>query len=309
MLCLESRDKEGMLHCVFDVRMSENLTITQCFENKTKNLLSKQKQTFMSSQGRSRETRQTVKQRQAVWRSIKESMGDNEDPPAWAKELLTQVTSMKDTFQHKFDELSNSMKEIKKDTRAIVNRVGNAEKRIGSLEDKQVSQQLAIQDSAKEIKNLKAKVSYLESHSRRNNLIIVGLEEGLLETGDPAKDPGQELAAIFRYILDRRETDPAPEVDRHHRSLCPRPDPGEPPRPYIVRLLRWSDRQLILGAAAKKKKLSWKGKTFQVFQDLPADIQQRRAEYADIKKKLRGAGLRYGLLFPAMLIVTVGEEQ
>ena len=181
MLCLESRDKEGMSHCVFDVRMSENLTITQCFENKTKNLLSKQKQIFMSSQGCSRETRQTVKQRQAVWRSIKESMGDNEDPPAWAKELLTQVTSMKDTFQHKFDELSNSMKEIKKDTRAIVNRVGNAEKRIGSLEDKQVSQQLAIQDSAKEIKNLKAKVSYLESHSRRNNLIIVGLEEGLLE--------------------------------------------------------------------------------------------------------------------------------
>lgn len=51
----------------------------------------------MSSQGRSRDTRETVKQREAVWRSFKESMEDNEDPPAAAKELLTQVMSMKDS--------------------------------------------------------------------------------------------------------------------------------------------------------------------------------------------------------------------
>lgn len=216
----------------------------------------------MSSQGPPGETRQTVKQRQAAWRSIKESMGNNEDPPAWAEELLTQVTSVKDSFQQTLVELNNSTKEIKKDTRAMVARMGNAEKHIGSLEDKQASQQQAIQDNSKEIRNLKAKVSCLESHSRRNNMIIVGLEEGMLESGNPAADPGKELAAIFRYILDRRETDPAPEVDRHHRSL--RPNPGEPPRPYIVRMLRWSDRQLILGAAAKKKKLTWKGKSFRV---------------------------------------------
>ena len=70
----------------------------------------------MSSQDPPRETRQTVKQRQAAWRSIKESMGDNEDPPAWADELLTQVTSIRVSFQQTLDELSNSMKEIKKDT-------------------------------------------------------------------------------------------------------------------------------------------------------------------------------------------------
>ena len=186
----------------------------------------------------------------------------------------------------------------------MVARLGNAEKRIGFLENKQATQQQAIQDNAKEIRNLKAKVSYLESHSRRNNLIIVGLEEGLLETGNPAADPGKELAAIFRYILDRRETEPAPEVDRHHRSLRPRPNPGEPPRPYIVRMLRWSDRQLILGAAAKKKKLTWKGKSFRVFQDLPADIQQRRSMETSRRSCVeRGLGLGLGLgdsLWPAV---------
>lgn len=86
----------------------------------------------MSSQVPPRETRQTVKHCQAAWRSIKESMGNNEDPPAWAEELLTQVTSVKDSFQQTLVELNNSTKEIKKDTRAMVARMGNAEKRIGS---------------------------------------------------------------------------------------------------------------------------------------------------------------------------------
>lgn len=96
----------------------------------------------------------------------------------------------------------------------------------------------------------------------------------------------------MRYILDRSETEPAPEVDRHHRSPRPRPDPSDPPRPYIVRLLRWSDRQLILRAAAekgkklaeKKKRLEWANKPIHVFQDLPPEIQQKRSEYANITR-------------------------
>ena len=46
-----------------------------------------------------------------------------------------------------------------------------------------------------------------------------------------------------------------------------------------------------------------------MFQDLPADIQQRCMEYADTKKKLRREGIRYRLLFSAGLIVTVNEEK
>lgn len=119
------------------------------------------------------------------------------------------------------------------------------------------------------------------------------------------------------YILDRSETEPAPEVDRHHRSPRPRPDPSDPPRPYIVRLLRWSDRQLILRAAAekgkklaeKKKRLEWANKPIHVFQDLTPEIQQKRSEYANITRKLRGSGRRYGLLFPARLMVTLDGQK
>ncbi len=61
-------------------------------------------------------------------------MGE-EEPPAWAQQLLTQINSVKNSFEPRFDELSESIKGLKKDTRAVLNRLSNAEKRIGELED------------------------------------------------------------------------------------------------------------------------------------------------------------------------------
>lgn len=161
-----------------------------------------------------------------------------------------------------------------------------------------------LKDLTKDMDSLKAKLTSLEAHSKRNNIVLVGLEEGL-EAGDPNK----MISDVLRYILDLKDSDMIPEVERHHRSLRPRPGPSEPPRPYLVRLLRWNDRQNILRAAGKKKQLTWKGKPLSVFQDLPVDIKRQRAEYADIKKKLRGTGLRYGLLYPARLIVSIEGDK
>ena len=117
--------------------------------------------------------------------------------------------------------------------------------------------------------------------------MLVGLEKGA-EAGDPNK----MIEDILRYILDLKVDDMFPGVERHHRSLRPRPGPTEPPRPYLMRMLRWNDRQAILKAAGNKKELSWRGKRLHAFQDLPVDIKKQRANFADIKKKLQGTGLR-----------------
>ncbi|KAJ8394485.1 hypothetical protein AAFF_G00044950 [Aldrovandia affinis] len=116
------------------------------------------------------------------------------------------------------------------------------------------------------------------------------------------------MGDILRYILDVKDDEPTPEVERQHRSLRPRPAPGEPPCPYLVRMLRWSDRQKILQAVAEKRQLSWKGKPLRVFQDLPTEIKRKHAEYDDIRGKLRReTSLHYGILYPARLIVTIDE--
>ena len=83
------------------------------------------------------------------------------------------------------------------------------------------------------------------------------------------------------------------------------PAPSEPPRPYLMRVLRGNDRQAILKAAGKRKELSWRGRCLHAFQDLPVDIKKQRANFADIKKKVQGPDLRYGLFYPARLTVTI----
>lgn len=255
-----------------------------------------------------RNTRSAEKSRKKEVEDAKQKMVDLNIPiPDWADAFLTKQQEMFSAFKQtldqklelKFEELNKSIKEIKKDSKAIMNRLGKAEERIGKVEENQETEEKTIKTLTADVRDLKAKISYMESHSRRNNILLVGLREG--------KDPGTELAAILRYILGRSDEEHAPEVDRHHRALRPRPDPDQPPRPYIIRMLRWEDRQLILKAAAKKGRLEWGGKAFHVFQDFPVEIQRRRAEYAEIKEKLRGTGHRYGLLFPARLIVTIDD--
>lgn len=119
------------------------------------------------------------------------------------------------------------------------------------------------------------KFTNLEAHSGRNNLVFFGLEEVTgLETGNPDK----MINEILRYILDLEDGDPTPEVERQHHGLRPRLAPTEPLCPYIVRMLRWSDRQTILGAVAKKKILSWREGLFRVYQDLPTEVRKKRTE-------------------------------
>ncbi len=71
-----------------------------------------------------------------------------------------------------------------------------------------------------------------------------------------------------------------------------------------------------MAAAEKGKKMAergmkqtWRGELFHVFQDLTPEIQPSRSKYADTKKKLRGAGLRHGLIFPARLVITVDGQK
>ncbi len=104
-------------------------------------------------------------------------------------------------------------------------------------------------------------------------------------------------------------------IDIHTNTLTlnntPQPllDPGQPPRPYIVRMLRPDDKKRIIQLVSKKKQLSWKGKPFWVQQDFPREIREKWKEYNNIRKALKmEKSVRYGILPPARLIVTIQGE-
>lgn len=152
--------------------------------------------------------RQTAKSRDIGWRAAKQIM-EEKDTPDWALHL-----SIKGSFQQRFDELNESINGLKKDKRAILNRVCNAEKRIGAVEDQMAVDCKTLNDLTKDVDSLKTKLTTLVAQRKRNDIVLVGLEEGL-EAGDPNK----VMNDILRYILDLKDTDTVPEVERHHRSL------------------------------------------------------------------------------------------
>ncbi|KAL7405016.1 hypothetical protein ABVT39_022486 [Epinephelus coioides] len=175
---------------------------------------------------------------------------------------------------------------MNKETKAALNRISNAEKRISALEDQASSNGETVKQLSKDVKFLRERVTDLESRSRRNNIRLTGLKEGA-----EADNLFTLINKIFQYILGIKDGDPLPEINRAHRALRPKPDPGDPPRSIIVCLLRWGDQQSILQAARNKQRLVWEGQRFFARQDLMMEGQKQRAAYRDIIDKVKTTGL------------------
>lgn len=142
----------------------------------------------------------------------------------------------------------------------------------------------------------------MENRSCRNNVRLVGLKEGI-----EADNIYAVLDNILCYTLNRPSGQLAPEIDRVHRALRPMPNPDQPPRPIILRLLRWRDKQDIIKSATGKQ-LTWSGQRFSVYRDFSGEESRRSAQYNDVKKRLHKAGVHFGLVYPGSLIVTMNGQ-
>ncbi|KAL7379029.1 hypothetical protein ABVT39_022281 [Epinephelus coioides] len=224
------------------------------------------------------------------------------DTPRWARSIAFQLKQIREDFDTKMDSVAESISSLNKDTRAMLNRLSNEERLIRELEDKvEISTELS--QTTKQIQMLHRKVDDMENRSRRNNLRLVRLKEGM-----EADDMYGALDKILHYILDQPNDQLAPEMDRVHRTPRPMPNPDQPPRPIILRLLRWRDKQDIIRAATRKQ-LTWGGQRFSVYQDFSAEESRRRAQYNDVKKRLHKAGVRFGIVYPGSLIVSINGEK
>ena len=142
---------------------------------------------------------------------------------------------------------------------------------------------------------LKDRNDDLENRSRRQNLRIIGIPEGV-ENGKPTAF----MASFFACVLGDEITDPL-VWDRAHRSLAAKPKPGDRPRPMIVRLHYYTDKEKILQVSRNKGELKFRGARVHIFPDMSAELSRRRAAFTPVKAKLREAGITYGLYHPAEL--------
>lgn len=158
---------------------------------------------------------------------------------------------------------------------------------------------------ASENNKLLAKIDDLENRSRRNNLRVVGIPEGM-EEGRPT----EFMSSFFQEVFGQECLDSPPVLDRAHRSSAARPREGERPRPFILRVHHFQVKERLLRLSREKGQLIFRGKRVFIFPDFSADLVKRRAAYNEVRALLRGAKVRYGLLHPARLRVSFnGTDQ
>lgn len=149
-----------------------------------------------------------------------------------------------------------------------------------------------------EINILKAKCDDLEGRSRRNNVRLVGLPEGL-----EGQRPRELISTLLQDLL---HLDEAPFLDRAHRSLRQRPKEGAPPRPIIIRVHYFHVRDQILRRVGETSPLLHLGKRLSIFPDFSPSVAKKRLEFVDAKRLLHTCpGVKFGLYYPAELRVTL----
>lgn len=147
---------------------------------------------------------------------------------------------------------------------------------------------------------LEDKYEDLEARSRRNNIRLLGVPEGV-----EGPRPTDFIAQLLQDLLGLNET---PLLDRAHRTLREKPKEGEPPRPILARIHFFHVRSLILQRAGEASPLLYKGKKVSVFPDYTSSVAKKRAAFTPVKRILRShSAVRFGLLYPAVLRITMPD--
>lgn len=127
---------------------------------------------------------------------------------------------------------------------------------------------------------MQEKLTDLEGRSRRNNIQIFGLPEGI-----EGNSTAEYLEQFLKKDLEFSE-ETSLQIQRAHRALPPKPNPNTPPRTTVVNFLQFEIKETIFKKAWPKK-IQVKDKQIYFDHDYPTEIVQKQKAYAGIKKILK----------------------
>uniref|UniRef100_A0A3Q2PUB8 L1 transposable element RRM domain-containing protein n=1 Tax=Fundulus heteroclitus TaxID=8078 RepID=A0A3Q2PUB8_FUNHE len=179
---------------------------------------------------------------------------------------------------------------------AFGQRIASVEDGLNDLDKRLNCVELSQASLAKENRELRDKVTYLENYTRRQNIRIVGIPENT----EGAK-PTEFIAKLLLELFGEDNFQTPPSVDRAHRSSAPKPGEGNRPRPLIVKLHHFQTKERILRLAREKGKLTYNGTRIHIFPDFRPDINKRRAAFSESKQLLHAAQIKFAMYYPATL--------
>ena len=222
-------------------------------------------------------------------------------------EMLTELRKLraensdfyKDT-KTSLSRLEASMTEIKQRMDTLDQRVTTAEQRVSNTEDKSVLHGRALAYLLKKEASLAAKCDQLENMSRRNNIRLFGIKEGL-EMNDMS-------SFIQKFLSDNihLEEELPVRVERAHRATVPKPkESTAPPRSIIVRFLDYSVKQTILQQAWSQGNIELEGKRVVFDHDYSQSLQRKRKAVWEVIKKLKEKNIKARTIYPAQIKITL----
>lgn len=206
--------------------------------------------------------------------------------------IKEEINEAMNKLQPQFDVLKLGLKDCK-------DKLVDVESGLSGMHDRMDEAERVCKALQKENKELRDKTEKLESHSRRFNLRVFGLDKDM-EKGKPTEFMESLFNEVFKDKLPYK-----PEVEIAHR-VGPVTKHGS--RPMIVRMQRYAVKEAILQIAKQEKVLHFKGMHIKIFPDLTAEVSKRRAQFKDLRMKLHQAGIKHGLIYPATLIITFNGD-
>ncbi|KAK7896685.1 hypothetical protein WMY93_022010 [Mugilogobius chulae] len=170
---------------------------------------------------------------------------------------------------------------------------------LSTWSDEVVTLQATVNKLKSELGELRGKCEDMEGRMRRCNVRILGVPEG------PDSSSAGAVSKMLQLVL---QLDKEPMVDRSHRSPGQR-IPGGRPRVIVAKLHYYQECADVLRRARSRGQLHFKDVPITILPDYTPGVAKAGAAFTDVRRLLRDRqGVRYGLLFPARLRITHGEE-
>lgn len=182
----------------------------------------------------------------------------NADNTLNAELLQSMMDSLKADIFGKLDSLSSSLRseissvrnELKESIEPLQEKIEQYGQTMLELELADTDHSSRITELETTVRKLTAQVKHLddccedlEGRSRRNNIRLVGLPEGL-----EGPRPTEFVAQLLKEIL---RLDEKPLLDCAHRTLRDEPREGDAPQPFVIRAHYFNIRNEILHRAGE----------------------------------------------------------
>uniref|UniRef100_A0A8C2JZV1 LINE-1 type transposase domain-containing 1 n=1 Tax=Cyprinus carpio TaxID=7962 RepID=A0A8C2JZV1_CYPCA len=208
-------------------------------------------------------------------------------------------------LQMDIEATNNSVKELKAEVEKLAIAAKQTRDRVDSFQAAAPEDRRTVTNLRNQLEQLTDKVTNMKDRSRRNNVRLVRLPEGV---------KGSDAAGFLRDNLSKwipalkgRDI----EIEQAHRMYDGRKSNSEQPHTLVFRVLTWQDRSAILKGARQTYPVKYMqdNVTLLFFPDFSPATSARRRKLNPVLRRKTPLGLQLFLIYPVIIKLRHNGEQ